>query len=80
MILTLRGGSQVEYYSFALTDMLRYGYTGLRGVTGSLGEDAVRGIPAINRAARIRAEALASLKLRCWKGTPGLELARKTIR
>ena len=68
MILNLRGGRQVEYYSFALTDMLRYGYTGLRGLSGTVGEEAIRGIPAINRAARIRAEAIASLRLRCWQG------------
>jgi HK97 family phage portal protein len=68
MILNLRGGQRVEYYSFALTDMLRYGYSGLRGITGEVGEQAIRGIPAINRAARIRAEAIASLRLRCWQG------------
>src|SRR5258708_4721132 len=48
--------------------MLRYGYSGLRGVSGTIGEEAVRGIPAIHRAARIRAEALAALHLRCWQG------------
>jgi len=68
MILTLQGGRKVEYFAFALTDMIRYGYTGLRGLTGTIGEDAIRGIPAINRAARIRAEAIASLDLRCWQG------------
>jgi HK97 family phage portal protein len=68
MILNVRGRGQIEYFSFALTDMLRYGYTGLRGLSGTVGEDAIRGIPAINRAARIRAEAIASLRLRCWQG------------
>src|SRR6266542_3906588 len=68
MILNLRDGQQVEYYAFALTDMIKWGYNRLRNVSGGLGEDAVRGVPAIHRAARIRAEALASLKLRCWQG------------
>lgn len=68
MILNLRGGQQVEYYSFALTDMLKWGYNNLRNVSGQTGEDSVKGIPAIHRAARIRAEALASLRLRCWRG------------
>src|SRR6266498_1037246 len=54
-------------YAFALTDMIKWGYGGLRNVQ-PFGDKAVRGIPAINRAARIRAEALASLKLRCWRG------------
>ena len=68
MITTLRGGAQVERYAFYLTDMVKWGYSGLRNLSGQVGEDAIRGIPAINRAARIRAEALASLKLRCWQG------------
>lgn len=68
MILNLRGGRQVEYRAFALTDMVRYGYGGLRNLGQPFGESAARGIPALNRAARIRAEALASLKLRCWSG------------
>jgi HK97 family phage portal protein len=68
LILNVRGKGVIEYYAFALTDMLRYGYTGLRGISGQVGEEAVRGIPAIHRAARIRAEALGALKLRCWQG------------
>jgi len=35
----------------------------------------MRGLPAINRAARLRAEAIASLRLRCWSGE-GLERRR----
>ena len=68
MILNLRGGTQVEYYSFALTDMVKWGYGNLRNIQGQFGEVAVRGIPAIARAARIRSEALASLQLKCWRG------------
>jgi HK97 family phage portal protein len=67
MITTLRGGQQIELFSFALTDMIKWGYQGLRSQQGG-GESAVRGIPAIHRAARMRAEALASLRLRCWRG------------
>ena len=48
--------------------MIKWGYNNLRNLSSQTGEDSVRGIPAIYRAARIRAEALASLKLRCWKG------------
>ena len=68
MILRLNNGQQVERFAFALTDMIKWGYGNLRNLSGQTGEDAVRGIPAINRAARIRAEALASLKLHAWSG------------
>ena len=74
MILNLRNGRQVEYYAFALTDMIKWGYNNLRNVQSGMGEHEIRGVPAINRAARIRAEALASLKLQCWRGEgPGRE-------
>jgi HK97 family phage portal protein len=67
LITRLRGGGEVELRSFALTDMVRYGYSALRGTSG-MGEKAIRGLPAIHRAARMRAEAIATLKLRCWRG------------
>ena len=67
MITRVRGRGEIELRSFALTDMVRYGWNDLRSV-GTLGEDAVRGIPAIHRAARMRAEAIASLRLKCWQG------------
>lgn len=57
-----------EERAFALTDMVRWGYGGLRGVTPLVSESTIRGIPAIHRAARIRAEALASLRLKVWRG------------
>lgn len=68
MITRLRGGRELELRSFALTDMIRWGYDGLRNATPAVSESQVRGIPAIARAARMRAEALASLRLRCWTG------------
>lgn len=68
MITRVRGRGDIELRSFALTDMVRFGYSGLRGTTMSVSEKEVRGIPALNRAARIKAEALAGLRLRCWRG------------
>jgi HK97 family phage portal protein len=68
VITTLRGGKQVELFSFALTDMLRYGYNNLRNVSFAVSEGDVRGLPAINRAARLRSEAVATLRLCCWRG------------
>lgn len=54
--------------SFALTNMVRWGYTGLRSTSMRMGEREMRGIPAIHRAARLRSEAIASLRLYCWSG------------
>src|SRR5262245_1504699 len=48
--------------------MVSWGYDKLRNISGTVSEGAVRAIPALHRAARIRAEALASLELRCWSG------------
>ena len=68
MITRLRGHGDVELRSFALTDMIRYGWNDLRSVTSGYSETETRGVPAIHRAARLRAEAIATLKLRCWQG------------
>ena len=68
MIVRARGGHDVELYSFSLTDMVRWGYTGLRGMTPHFGEKEMRGIPAIARAARMRSEAVAGLQLGAWRG------------
>lgn len=67
MITRVRGQGEVQYRAFALTDMTRYGWSDLRS-TGVLSEHEYRGAPALTRAARIRAEALASLDLKCWQG------------
>lgn len=48
--------------------MVKWGYGNLRNVGGVPTPGAVRGVPAIHRAARIKAEALAGLRLRCWRG------------
>ena len=61
------GGQEVERRSFALTDTVRWGYTGLRSYSG-INQKAASAIPAINRAVRIRAEGVASLKLGVWRG------------
>lgn len=68
MIVRAKGGRNVELYSFALTDMVRYGYQGLRGLQPKWGEREMRGIPAIHRAAKLRAEAVAQLRLGCYRG------------
>lgn len=75
MITRLRSGAEVELRAFALTDMVKWGYSNLRTLSGQTGEQAVRGIPALNRAARIRAEALATLRLHVWSGE-GVEKMR----
>ncbi len=68
MIIRTRG-QDVERRSFALSDMAKWGYGDLRNTpTYATSETMVRGVPAINRAVRIRAEALASLRLCCWRG------------
>jgi HK97 family phage portal protein len=69
MILRFQGGSEVEHRAFALTDMVKWGYDGLRYTPGTgtpVGN--AQAVPAINRAARLRAEAVASLQLRCYRG------------
>lgn len=68
MITRIRGRGELELRSFSLTDMVKWGYDGLRNVGASPSPKSVRGVPAIHRAARIKAEALAGLRLRCWRG------------
>lgn len=70
MIIRTQNQGQLELRAFALTDMVKWGYGSLRNVGVRVDQSAVRGIPAIHRAARIRAEALASLRLYCWRGEP----------
>lgn len=68
MIVTTRGGKHVEH---RVTDFgnsnppSRAGY-GAAGV--SVTPSTVAGIPAFNRAVRIAAEAVASLRMRVWRG------------
>ena len=69
MIITRTNGNQREYRSFALTDLARWGYSDLRYTNfGAVTPHSAMGIPAVNRAARIRAEAVASLRLQFWRG------------
>lgn len=68
MIIRAKSGQGVELHAFALSDMARWGYQGLRNIGGGVGEREMRGIPAIHRAARLRAEAVAQLRLACWRG------------
>src|SRR5215831_6556470 len=48
--------------------MLRYGYDGLRNFTPSVSQSTAHGVPALYRAARMRAESLGQLHLCCWSG------------
>jgi HK97 family phage portal protein len=69
LILNVKGRGQIEARSFALTDMARFGFSDLRGGTATtVSESTARGVPALYRAARMRAEALATLRLRVWRG------------
>lgn len=78
MITRVMGGQEVELRSFALTDMARYGWNDMR-MGGQVGEGDMRGIPAINRAARLRAEAIASLRLCCWSDNGPERVKRDTV-
>lgn len=71
MILRFSGGREYELRSFALTDMTRWGYTGLRNTPSAFGDPVAnaQAIPAIYRAARLRAEAVATLELKCYRGS-----------
>jgi HK97 family phage portal protein len=75
VIIRLKGGTDAELYTFALSDMVRWGFTGLRSLQPHVAERDMRGIPAIARAARIRSEAVANLRLYCWRGE-GVDRAR----
>lgn len=81
MILTkTRNGQQVELYSFALTDMARWGFNGLRGTASTMvGERDAKGLPALQRAVRLRAEAIAVLELACWKGSGPIKTRVDTV-
>lgn len=69
MITRSRGRDlSVQNRAFALTDMVRWGYSGLRNIKPGVGEKQAKGIPALHRAVRLRAEAVAGLKLYTWKG------------
>lgn len=69
MITRSRGhAAHIEKRAFALSDMVRWGYSGLRNIKPQVGEKQARGIPALHRAAKLRAEAVASLDLYCWRG------------
>lgn len=79
MIIATREGRAVETRAFALTDMVRWGYSGLRNLQTQVGDREARGIPALHRAARLRAEAVASLKLCCWRGEGADRLRVDTV-
>ena len=70
MIVRDRTGRDVELRlgPFALTDMVQWGYGNLRNIKASSGEQQARGVPALTRAAELRAEAIAALNLYCWRG------------
>lgn len=68
MIVRTRNRGQIELRAFALTDALRYGYDGLRNFQQTVSEASARGLPALHRAARLRAETLGTLELCCYSG------------
>lgn len=70
MILRLAHSGEVEHRSFALTDTVRWGYTSLRYTPSAFGDPTknAQAVPAIYRAARLRAEAVATLDLKCYRG------------
>lgn len=70
MIIRTRG-QEVERRSFSLTDMAPYGWTDVRSgmwAQQQATNKTIRGIPAVSRAVRIRAEAIANLRLCCYRG------------
>jgi HK97 family phage portal protein len=70
VIITRTNGAQREYRSFALTDMVKWGYSDLRySNLGGATPKAVAGIPALGRAFRMRSEAIASLRFKIWSGS-----------
>lgn len=68
MIIRTQQYGAVETRSFALTDMVRWGYSGLRNVPGTIAAKTVQGIPALHLGARLRAEAVAQLRIQTWRG------------
>lgn len=78
MITRLRSGNEIQYRAFTLSDMTRYGWTDSLSFN-PLGERELRGIPAINRAARLRSEAVAGLRLYCWSGERERPLRRSSV-
>lgn len=68
MILRVQGGQEVEYRSFALSDMVSYGYSGLRNLQPAATNKSAMGIPALYRGNRMRAEAVAGLRVAVWRG------------
>ena len=53
---------------FALTDMVQWGYGNLRNIKQTSGEQQARGVPALTRAAKLRATEIAKLDLCCYRG------------
>ena len=65
--------------TFALTDMVSWGYTGLRGAGYTVSQQGAHGIPALYRANRAKAEKLATLDLCCWSGYGSDRQKRDTV-
>lgn len=80
MILRTMTG-EVEHRSFALTDMTRWGYSGLRNAPSPFGDPVgnAQAIPAIYRGNRLRAEAVATLTLGCYSGEGPEKVARPGV-
>ena len=78
MITRTISGNNIELRSFALTDMVKYGWTDSLSVN-TMGERELRGIPAISRAAQLRAQAIANLRLYCWSGDRDMPTRRDNV-
>lgn len=65
--------------TFALTDMVSWGYTSLRGAGYTVSQQGAHGIPALYRAARLKAEAVAGLDLCCWSGYGSERVRRPNV-
>lgn len=69
MIIRVAGGGEIEYRSFALTDMVQWGYSDLRNApTSTVSPKKATGIPALHRAVQMKSEAVAGLRLRVYRG------------
>ena len=69
MVIETLGGVQRELRAFSLGDMASFGFRDLRSAgTGQVARAQVEGIPALARGFRLKAEAIASMKLEAVTG------------
>jgi HK97 family phage portal protein len=71
--------AEIEHRSFALTDMTRWGYTGLRSQGWGDATQNAQAVPAIYRGNRLRSEAVATLNLSCYSGQGPEKVQRPAV-